>query len=292
MKVTPWKATKWGPGWILSDCKSLAKRQNYSVDEIDTYNVKYDDCASPWILCHHRKSPDPLPNFFDNFGRIPVKARSHVRGAIAFPVPKGSWAFNMADFISVFNVQNAMEHQMGGFNVLMHETGHSLDHVYKVAGGQLSKTKEWMDALTADAKVSDGYAATTTAEDVAQMTVITTYDLNVPGHFKKMEPKWKDIKNTLALMTKEQHDAGDLLIPGGTCTARMKNSLPVQIAGKRLQRRQGDVADDSDDELDLIELDVIGGGPSRRSEIPDVSLAEGLEVIPPSSHGIEYKCEH
>lgn len=293
MRVPQRHVEKWKPGWIPSDCKSIAERQNYSVADIETYSVKYDDCASPWILCHHKHSPDPLGNFFDNFGRIPVKARSYVRGVIAFPVPKEPFGFNSGDFIAVFNVQNAFEHQIGGFNVLMHETGHSLDsHAFKVPGGRLSKTAEWAKAVKADAKVSDGYAATTMAEDVAQMTVITAYDLNVPGGFKKIEPKWKDIQNTLALMKKQQHDRGDLLVPGGRCTARMENHPPVQIGGKKVQRRQGAVDDDLDDEQDLVESDFIGGGPSRRSEMPDVSLAEGLEIIPPLSNPIEHGCEH
>lgn len=72
----------------------------------------------------------------------------------------------------------------------------------------------------------------------------------------------------------------------------MENHPPVQIGGKKVQRRQGAVDDDLDDEQDLVESDFIGGGPSRRSEMPDVSLAEGLEIIPPLSNPIEHGCEH
>ena len=294
MKNPKRHVTKWGPGWISSDCKSFAITRNFSISDIETYSVLYDDCASPWILCHHKHSPDPPAHFFENFGRIPVHARSYVRGAVIAPDPKTPGAYNGGDFIAVFTVQNAFKHQLGTFETLLHETGHSLDHhAYKPNGAQLSQTKEWTDAVTADAKVSDTYGASTLAENVAQMTVIAAYDVNVPGHFQKIEPKWRDIQNTLALMRKTQTDAGDLLIPSGMCTRRIENPKPLPIKRKVRRRSQLDVEADSDDELDLVESDtVLGGGPSRRSEMPDVSLAEGLEVIPPSKHGIEYRCEH
>ena len=63
--------------------------------------------------------------------------------------------------------------------------------------------------------------------------------------------------------------------------------------GKATRRSQVAVEADSDGELNLVEPDIfVGGGPSRRSEMPDVSLAEGLEIIPPSSIRTEYRCEH
>ena len=229
------QAKKWNDAWISSDCKTLAETHNFSVSDIETYNVHYDDCDQPWILCHHKNSPDPIEHFFENFGKIPVRARSYVREAISVPDAKVPGGFNLRDFIAVFNVQNAVEHQWSSFETLLHETGHSLDHHAYIANNQdLSKSKEWADALRADAKVSDTYGASRLGENVAQMAVISAFDLNVPGQLKSVEPKWKDIQHTLDLIRKKQHDAGDLLVPGGNCTMRFQN----KPAGA--ERRKGD----------------------------------------------------
>ena len=300
MPSVPRHVTKWAPDWILHECKQFAQRENFSAEDIETYNVKYDDCAMPWILCRHKNSPDPPRHFFENFGRIPVRARSYVRGAISFPAPLSGSGYNSNDMIAVFTKDDFDHHNLGSFEVLLHETGHSLDsHAFdtiagrKVVGAQLSQTKEWLDSVRANAKVSDTYGATTMAENVAQMTVISAYDLNVPGQFKSVQPDWKDIRHTLELMRREQHNNGDLLIPGGTCKRRLANSPPVPVKGKATRRSQVDVEAGSDDESDLIEPNILlGGGPSRRSEMPDVSLAEGLEVIPPSTIRAERMCKH
>lgn len=107
--------TQWAPGWIPSDCKTMTEQANLSAADVDTFNVQYDDVCNheiagilsgqhsisclcqcphdPWILCRHKDSPDPLPNMFDLFGRVPVGARQWVRHIINLPDRKAPPAF-------------------------------------------------------------------------------------------------------------------------------------------------------------------------------------------------------
>ena len=48
-KVTIKETVTWPPGWILEDCKKYAEMRNFSVEDIETIEVLYDDCASPWV---------------------------------------------------------------------------------------------------------------------------------------------------------------------------------------------------------------------------------------------------
>ena len=48
-KVAIKKTETWNPGWIFEDCKKAADRHNFSVEDIETTTVHYDDCASPWV---------------------------------------------------------------------------------------------------------------------------------------------------------------------------------------------------------------------------------------------------
>lgn len=114
----------------------------------------------------------------------------------------------------------------------------------------------------------DGYAQKSLGEDVAQSTVIATYDLNVPGGFRGLERVgWRAIWNQVGLVRKMQAEAGDVLVTGGRCTQRAVNSMPVRVDG--------------------------GGRVGRRGEEvgrPDVSLAEGLEVIPATKFSTKGAC--
>lgn len=48
-KQTPDLVNIWSPGWILEDCKTIAEKENFSPSDIETFNVQYADCSSPWV---------------------------------------------------------------------------------------------------------------------------------------------------------------------------------------------------------------------------------------------------
>lgn len=293
-----WNYSIWAPGWILSDCKRIAEKANLSASTIETFNVFYDDCSSPWILCRHNASPDPLDHFFSNFGRIPVRARSHVKGAISLPDPKLDHAYNADNYIAIFSQQDALHHTWSNLNVFIHETGHSLDLGGAFAHGVLSSSDSWATEYAHDSHVPDSYAGKNALEDVAQNTVVAAYDLNVPGGFASVEPQWQSIEHQFAMVKKEQSDAGDLLKPGGMCTRRLENSPPVQIpvsgAGKGARRRRRQLRPnvELDEKLEVIEPSHFSTGPERRAAMPDVALDDGLAVIEAREFSTEAACEH
>ncbi|CAF9937945.1 MAG: hypothetical protein HETSPECPRED_000720, partial [Heterodermia speciosa] len=224
---TPFTYTKWAPGWIPQACQQIAAHENHSASTIETYNVHYADCASPWILCRHVDDPDPIDDFFATFGRIPVKARSHVRGAISLPHPTQNSAYNSNNTIQFANFHDPKQGSSAfkaNVNVFIHETGHSLDAGAFSGTTSLARSTAWGDALRRDSHVPDGYAQKSLGEDVAQSTVIATYDLNVPGGFRGLERVgWRAIWNQVGLVRKMQAEAGDVLVTGGRCTQRAVN---------------------------------------------------------------------
>ena len=48
-KVSIKETVTWSPGWIFPDCKNFADIYNFSVADIETIEVYYDDCDSPWV---------------------------------------------------------------------------------------------------------------------------------------------------------------------------------------------------------------------------------------------------
>ncbi|KAL8707094.1 MAG: hypothetical protein Q9225_007831 [Loekoesia sp. 1 TL-2023] len=120
---------------------------------------------------------------------------------------------------------------MSNLNVHIHEAAHSLDLQNAYKDKPLSSSTNWLNNYNKDPNVPDNYAQTNQIENVAQNTVITTYERNVPGGFWGLNPDANKIFYQYATVDTEQREAGKLLVPGGKCTSRLANSDPVPISG-------------------------------------------------------------
>ena len=154
----------------------------------------------------------------------------------------------------------------------IHETAHSLDlqgayqqqpHVSE------SSAQNWLDNYAQDPNVPDTYSQTNMIEDVAQASVIAAFDTNVPGGYGSIEPRSYNIFHQYATIDTVQRNAGNLLKPGGSCTRRLANSAPVQAGGSARMSRVMRARD---------------GG------MPDVSLADELDVIPAKEFSTKEAC--
>ncbi|KAL8660055.1 MAG: hypothetical protein Q9202_006821 [Teloschistes flavicans] len=250
----------WGAGWIPQDCKTMTQNAGLNPLDVETYNVHYDDCSTAWVMCRHKSSPDPLINMIDLFGRLPVHTRQYVRHMIALPDPAGGHAYNSNGNIALFNRID------GDLTVFIHESGHSLDLLGAYADKPLSSSANWLNNYNQDSAVPDPYAQTNQVENVAQNTVVDSYNLNVAGGFAGVEPGWQQIFHQFATVQTEQRNAGNFLVPGGTCTSRLVNSAPVTQSGKR---KRGVLL-----------------GPK-----PDVALPSNLNIIPAKEFSTEGSCD-
>ena len=156
-------------------------------------------------------------------------------------------------------------------SVFLHEAGHSLDLLNAYDPSEaLSSSQNWIDNYNQDVNVPDNYAQTNQIENVAQNTVVDAYNLNVPGGFAGIQPNAGNIFHQYATVDTKQREAGDLLVPGGSCTSRLTNSEPVQING--------------------------GGMMSRvkarlRRDMPSVGLSRDVKVIEPKDFHTGEACK-
>lgn len=210
----------------------------------------------------------------------------------------------MADAIIVmfYRLDPKEKHKTGNGQsnpaIFIHETGHALDRLAYGNISYLSTKPEYRKEYAKDSKVVDDYAASTFLENVAQNTVIATYDLAVPGGFRSITKDWRSVQHQLNIMKRKQKEAGDILVAYGKCGHRVKERKPVSIPlpkGRNLTRREMFVP--STVQLDgELEPGFFPSGPSGRAHvaetIPNVDLQEGLEVITPRSEvDNEHICE-
>ncbi|KAI4252382.1 MAG: hypothetical protein LQ352_004318 [Teloschistes flavicans] len=260
----------WGNnGWIPQECKTAAEQAQHSAFDINTYEVHYDDCQQSWVMCFHKDLDGEKDRIIDLVSRLPVRSREYVKHIILLP-DTGVHAYNDQGNLVVFDTTSSSV----GFEVFLHETGHSLDlqHAY-VDGAQLSTSQNWLDNYNQDPKVPDPYSATDALEDVAQNTVVAAYNVQVPGSFSALEPGWQDIFHQYATVQTWQRDAGNLLVPGGgDCRSRLPNSETVRQDGssggsKKMMAR------------------------AKLAKKPDTSLSDDLVALPVNKVSTKNNCK-
>ncbi|KAL8685096.1 MAG: hypothetical protein Q9218_007980 [Villophora microphyllina] len=220
---TPFQA-----GSIPSNCKTLVQREGFNAADIQVVTVQYDDCSAPWILCYHKSSNGPLSDLVNTFSRVPVRTRQYVRHVVSLPATYGH-AYNSGGDVVMFG------DTINNINVYIHESAHSLDLLGAYKDKPLSSSQKWLSEYAQDADVPDPYSQTNQIENVAQNTVVTTYERNVPGGFFGLNSNAMKIFHQYATVDTEQREAGTLLVKGGSCTLRLANSSPVPVAGTALR---------------------------------------------------------
>lgn len=98
-------------------------------------------------------------------------------------------------------------------SVLVHETAHSTSQ----GGFPNDNFRGLFEGYDKDVGVPDNYATTNMIENLAQVTVVTVYDLNVPGGIAGIDSYWWKMKNQIQAMNKYGRLGGSstsLHVPG------------------------------------------------------------------------------
>jgi hypothetical protein len=55
--VTAHTIQQWPAGHTTAKCKDWAIAHNLTVTDFELFEVTYDDCSVPWIMCRHKEAP-------------------------------------------------------------------------------------------------------------------------------------------------------------------------------------------------------------------------------------------
>ncbi|KAI4241317.1 MAG: hypothetical protein L6R40_004623 [Gallowayella cf. fulva] len=232
LKPTHSTMDRWGAGWIPKACKDIAIRESKNPADFQVWNVHYDDVCLP--STHFCTPPQHLINMVDIFGRLPVHTHDYVRHVVSIPSTNG-YAYNLNANVVMFGST------ISNLPVFIHESAHSLDVQNAYKDKPLSSSAKWLSGYNQDTHVPDSYAQTNQVENVAQNTVIESYQRNVPGGFCGLNKDCRKIFHQYATVDTEQREAGNLTIPGGKCRKKLPNSEPVAVAGSTSRVMAADV---------------------------------------------------
>lgn len=224
LEAPGWKFNEWFPGSIPATCATqLVAHHKLSVTDITVDNVTYSDCSVPWILCRHKDSPNPITTIVENFGRVPVGMRQHVRHVMTMR--------NREKHLLAYHIKGSIVFMNGNddrVDVIMHETGHALDFHggFNESKRAFSISPKWKDAVAEDTMVPTRYAASNLQEDLAETTVLAVYDANVPGGLQGVLEEWERAPVQTQYTTLREQ-LGDKMKSGGRCTTRLIDSAVV-----------------------------------------------------------------
>ncbi|KAK8085660.1 hypothetical protein PG997_006931 [Apiospora hydei] len=241
---TKYNISVWARGWIPSDCNGYADSHNVSAADFIIYQVQYNDCGDPWIMCYHKDSEASIENIAKQFGRIPIQMREWVKHVVTIPDKMG-WAY-MDKGNTVF-----MRPTDSMVTTMIHETAHAVDLNGGYGGSLLSGSALWAGNYAQDTHVPDDYSATDTVEDIAQSTVVAVLNENVQGPnggSRPSSPTGRRFPSNMTLInglpflahsqyatiTTQARNYGrgnSMLVPGENvaCAHRLPNSSPVAI---------------------------------------------------------------
>ncbi|RGP67122.1 hypothetical protein FSPOR_6178 [Fusarium sporotrichioides] len=183
---TPHTLTKWPWGQLPKQCKVLAAQENLSPYDMDVYDVLYEDCPQPWVICHHHKSPSPVEKIADNFGRVPVGLRNYIR--IQFAAPK---------------LKNKLAGACTTLQDWVHEAIHGVDYYLglRTYGKMFTDTDLFINEFNKDDFVSDDYAKLSYREAFAQMGVLATIEKFLPGRMASIQSNWNILSHQFAAVS-------------------------------------------------------------------------------------------
>ncbi|KAL4886637.1 hypothetical protein BJY04DRAFT_178054 [Aspergillus karnatakaensis] len=211
-KATPATYEQWEFGWLPARCHDVAESwENQDPYDMEVFNVTYEDCAQPWVMCRHKEAQLTLDQMIDNFGRLPVRMRNLVRTQLAFPRNDGSlvaYAFtDLGDIVYTGDLYPFIR-------FWFHEVGHIRDRNVNAAAGDYSASDAWLAEYDKDEHICDAYAQTNHAENFAQEVVIAAYDKIVPGGIASLVPNYEEVYHQFVNV---QEVMGEELCRGGVC---------------------------------------------------------------------------
>ncbi|KAI0112352.1 hypothetical protein F4776DRAFT_352275 [Hypoxylon sp. NC0597] len=214
-------------GQMPEYCMTEAKESGYGPADIQAFEVHYDDCHIPWVMCRLGTSKVDACTMAEFFGKMPLSMREFVRHVIVLKPQDlhGAAAISYGDNIQV-------SEDSWRLYILAHEMSHSLDSHVSIPGvtqpdqGGLSISQTWKLQFSQDSATVTEYARTLWSEDLAETGILALYDTIVPGGATTLSNNSHSVYHQY---TTYQKYYGDIITPGkkSNCTSRLPDSNMV-----------------------------------------------------------------
>ncbi|KAI1408250.1 hypothetical protein F5Y13DRAFT_194531 [Hypoxylon sp. FL1857] len=222
---TPWHITQWNQSMLPLGCQRVAHQYNTSVTQLEIFEVKYDDCSQPWVMCRHVDAKVDANTMAQTFGKIPLGMREYVKNLEVLKSEKLT-----AAYAASYNDTIAVADDPFYLYAMAQEMMHSIDWHVKVltnvntVDGPTSESSTWRDHHEKSDAVVSTFAKSTWQDNLAETGVLSLYDTVVPDGLPAIQPNWTQIFPQYSLL---QAMYRGIFTPGTktNCTQRLQDSI-------------------------------------------------------------------
>ncbi|KAI5807745.1 hypothetical protein DFH27DRAFT_479070 [Peziza echinospora] len=253
--ATPASVVQWPQnGQFPGSCVSEAVNK-CPISNVKVYNVTYNDCDRPWVMCRCDDATVSLNRMVTMFGKVPVKSRVFVRHLFGWPdntpnVAAYAFGSDIGLVGNLFTSTGADE-----MFILLHEVGHVLDS----ALGGVSSSSQFATELAKDTCVPRPYSQESVAEDVG--------DLNAFIYLQKVNRNAYDAANlqwNFSCMNNQlnfiEQKFGQYNVLGGTCPTRVPDSPIVTVTKRSIRGREVEIVSEQGEDTTGWVRHVDGAG--------------------------------
>ncbi|KAK6500860.1 hypothetical protein TWF506_003621 [Arthrobotrys conoides] len=235
----PHTVVQWPAGSLPSSCAVQMASRGCQPNQVQVYNVTYEDCDRPWVFCRCESAPVHIGRSADIFGRMPVHMRSMVRHPMIVPNPDGACCCAAPDDGDLMVAGDCP------IPTYAHEVGHLIDNRADVFGQDYSSKPAFVNALATDTCSISNYGNTAGRhEEFAEMSIAVLYNINT-GLLPAVAPGATTgcFNNQLNLI--KTRFGAQYYTYGGTCVGRLPDSptvpasLRVKVKREHLVGRSG-----------------------------------------------------
>ncbi|KAF9701408.1 hypothetical protein EKO04_001159 [Ascochyta lentis] len=227
--TSPHHIVDWMDGRINFACKDRFQYEIYDVQDIEMFDVKYDDCHQPWVMCRHTNAPHTADSIAEAVSMIPVSMRQYIRHVIALPdarIEGEEQTYN--DFDTIVLKGKASIHTIIAMAAV------SLGRYASMSGTDYWENEEWLQAFGNDNAVLNVASQTSQQANFAHMTVMALVDYQNPGTWGKAVPELNRVKHQVQRIQRDLGGHFEFKVDGGVkqCLRRM---LQDSVAGRAEQ---------------------------------------------------------
>ncbi|KAI0112351.1 hypothetical protein F4776DRAFT_656962 [Hypoxylon sp. NC0597] len=219
-----WSISYWNKSMLPLGCNQIADQYLTNIANLEVFQVQYDDCSQPWVMCRHKDAKTDANTMAETFGKIPLGMREYVKNIAVLKPYKlmNSYAVSYNDTIAVADDSFFLY-------AIAQEMMHSIDSHFSVTNitadnGTTSESDIWKAYHDKSDAVVSNLSAFTWQDNLAETGVISLYDIVVPGSLQAIQPNWTQVFPQYALL---QTLYRNILSPGTktNCTNRLEESL-------------------------------------------------------------------
>ncbi|KAF2640159.1 hypothetical protein P280DRAFT_28484 [Massarina eburnea CBS 473.64] len=189
------------------DCKTKFEQMGFPIENIEMFNVTYEDCDEPWVMCRHKDIKVQQNDIALRFAFIPVGMRQYIRHIIIVPTSPTSdsdaayWANDQLIIVGIPSFTSAVGAVARGLAIHGFRNPDSEKPASMLT--PYYETPAWTRAVQVDKTVLNTKGLSSQEENFKSMVVLAMYDAQKPGSGEAIVPEFAKVRDQIVRIQRD-----------------------------------------------------------------------------------------